>query len=300
VGKQRYKLIQPLDTHSSLEAAVFQGQDRRSGEYLAIKVMPDMRREITHLTKFACSNQNLENCAVPRIINYFPVSATEHWLVTNRIDGNLEKFIRLHADDIYYSTAGRLDIAKQIVRSFLPLFQQIRKNGQVLGYFSSSTITFRELAENEFEFQIASLDSLQSVGDRLKAGLPVNIVRTFPPEVFINRRYSKSSDMWALGLFLAEFVSDSELLVDTNGEMPRSINALFKRWLEYLGPMPAGMAVYMENYPAGIVEKRPITALLPTEEDPAFVDFVKQCLKYETASRMTPDQAMKHKWLADE
>jgi serine/threonine protein kinase len=262
--------------------------------------MPDMRREITHLTKFACSNQNLENCAVPRIINYFPVSATEHWLVTNRIDGNLEKFIRLHADDIYYSTAGRLDIAKQIVRSFLPLFQQIRKNGQVLGYFSSSTITFRELAENEFEFQIASLDSLQSVGDRLKAGLPVNIVRTFPPEVFINRRYSKSSDMWALGLFLAEFVSDSELLVDTNGEMPRSINALFKRWLEYLGPMPAGMAVYMENYPAGIVEKRPITALLPTEEDPAFVDFVKQCLKYETASRMTPDQAMKHKWLADE
>ncbi|KAK0181287.1 hypothetical protein PV327_003580 [Microctonus hyperodae] len=128
------------------------------------------------------------------------------------------------------------------------------------------------------------------------------------PEVILGLPYGTPIDMWSLGCILAELHTGYPVFPGENEiEQLACI-------MEVLGPPPESLILHAsrrrlfydsKGNPRCIVnskgrKRRPGHKNVPIvlrSNDPLFIDFVSRCLEWDPKDRMTPDEAMRHKWL---
>ena len=128
------------------------------------------------------------------------------------------------------------------------------------------------------------------------------------PEVLLGRPYFCAIDMWSLGCVLAElftgnplFPGESELdqlacMMEVLGAPPSQFATECSRRKTFFAESGAPRLVTT----AKGVKRRPgssdiMAALRCT--DTGFVSFLEGCLRWDAASRFTPDEALRHEWI---
>ncbi|KAM6097270.1 dual specificity tyrosine-phosphorylation-regulated kinase 4 [Chlamydotis macqueenii] len=130
------------------------------------------------------------------------------------------------------------------------------------------------------------------------------------PEVILGHPYAMAVDMWSLGCIVAELYTGYPLFP---GEDEVDQLACI---MEVLGLPPAdfiqaasrkGTFFDSKGFPKSIInskgkkrcpDSKDLSTVLKTH-DAGFLDFLKGCLMWEPALRMTPDEAMKHAWIQE-
>ncbi|XP_061663481.1 dual specificity tyrosine-phosphorylation-regulated kinase 2 isoform X2 [Syngnathoides biaculeatus] len=145
------------------------------------------------------------------------------------------------------------------------------------------------------------------------------------PEVILGSRYGMPIDMWSLGCILAELLTGCPLLpgedegdqlaciIELLGMPGQKLLDASKRAKNFVSskgyPRYCTVATLADGTAAlhggrsrrGKLRGPPCSkdwsAALKGCDDPLFLDFIKQCLEWDPAVRMTPSQALRHPWL---
>ncbi|KAM6286941.1 dual specificity tyrosine-phosphorylation-regulated kinase 4 isoform 2-T2 [Spheniscus humboldti] len=130
------------------------------------------------------------------------------------------------------------------------------------------------------------------------------------PEVILGHPYAMAVDMWSLGCIMAELYTGYPLFPGEN-----EVDQL-ACIMEVLGLPPADFIQAAsrkrtffdsKGFPKSITnskgkkrcpDSKDLSTVLKTH-DAGFLDFLKGCLMWEPALRMTPDEAMKHAWIQE-
>ncbi|KAJ8269307.1 hypothetical protein COCON_G00119140 [Conger conger] len=120
------------------------------------------------------------------------------------------------------------------------------------------------------------------------------------PEVILGGRYGMPIDMWSLGCILAELLTGYPLLPgeDEGDQLACMVELLgmpSQKLLE--ASKRAKNFVSSKGYPPLLHGSKEWVTALKGCEDALFLDFLKQCLEWDPAVRMTPSQALRHPWL---
>jgi dual specificity tyrosine-phosphorylation-regulated kinase 2/3/4 len=127
------------------------------------------------------------------------------------------------------------------------------------------------------------------------------------PEIMLGLPYSFPIDMWSFGCLIAELHSGYPLFPGENEHQQ------LLRIIEVLGLPPKGMLTSASRgsqffnsagEPIVVPDAKgkthlPLTRTLPrvlNSQDVFFLDFVKKCLAWNPADRMTPEAALQHSW----
>ncbi|XP_038842281.1 dual specificity tyrosine-phosphorylation-regulated kinase 2 [Salvelinus namaycush] len=145
------------------------------------------------------------------------------------------------------------------------------------------------------------------------------------PEVILGSRYGMPIDMWSLGCILAELLTGYPLVpgedegdqlacvIELLGMPSQKLLDSSKRAKNFVSSKGYPRYCAVTTLPDGSVvlnggrsrrgklrgppgSKEWVTALKGCD-DPLFLDFIKQCLEWDPAVRMTPSQALRHPWL---
>lgn len=145
------------------------------------------------------------------------------------------------------------------------------------------------------------------------------------PEVILGAKYGMAIDMWSLGCILAELHTGYPLLpgedegdqlactMELLGKPPQKLLDQSKRAKNFFSqkgypryctvtPLPNGDYLLGGGRsrrgklrgPPGSLK---MTAALKGSDDALFIDFIKRCLEWDPAVRMTPSAALRHAWL---
>ncbi|XP_061109189.1 dual specificity tyrosine-phosphorylation-regulated kinase 2-like isoform X2 [Conger conger] len=145
------------------------------------------------------------------------------------------------------------------------------------------------------------------------------------PEVILGGRYGMPIDMWSLGCILAELLSGYPLLPgEDEGDQLACIMELLgvpsqklleasKRAKNFVSSKGHPRYCTVTALPDGTTAltggrsrrgklrgppgSKELSTALKGCEDALFLDFLKQCLEWDPAVRMTPSQALRHPWL---
>jgi dual specificity tyrosine-phosphorylation-regulated kinase 2/3/4 len=145
------------------------------------------------------------------------------------------------------------------------------------------------------------------------------------PEVILGAKYSTAIDMWSFGCILAELLTGYPLLpgedetdqlacmIELLGMPPQRLIEQSKRARNFISSkgypryctqtqMPDGTVILNGGRSRrGKVRGPPATKEWSTAlkgcDDSLFIDFLRRCLVWDPAERMTPAQALRHTWL---
>ncbi|XP_068611239.1 dual specificity tyrosine-phosphorylation-regulated kinase 2 [Brachionichthys hirsutus] len=145
------------------------------------------------------------------------------------------------------------------------------------------------------------------------------------PEVILGSRYGMPIDVWSLGCILAELLTGYPLLpgedeadqlaciMELLGMPSQKLLEASKRAKNFVSSkgyprycsvtaLPEGGTVLnagrsRRGKVRGPPGSKDWTVALKGCDDPLFLDFLKQCLEWDPAHRMTPSQALRHPWL---
>ncbi|KAM4614715.1 dual specificity tyrosine-phosphorylation-regulated kinase 2 [Polymixia lowei] len=145
------------------------------------------------------------------------------------------------------------------------------------------------------------------------------------PEVILGSRYGMPIDMWSLGCILAELLTGYPLLpgedeadqlaciMELLGMPSQKLLDSSKRAKNFVSSRGYPRYCTVTTLPDGSVvlnggrsrrgkvrgppASKEWSAALKGCDEPLFLDFLKQCLEWDPAVRMTPSQALRHPWL---
>ncbi|XP_041946864.1 dual specificity tyrosine-phosphorylation-regulated kinase 3 isoform X1 [Alosa sapidissima] len=145
------------------------------------------------------------------------------------------------------------------------------------------------------------------------------------PEVILGSRYGMPIDMWSFGCILAELLTGYPLfpgedegdqlacMMEILGMPPPKLLEQSKRAKNFINSKGHPRYCSASTLASGAVVlngtrsrrgkmrgppgSKEWAAALKGCDDPTFIDFLKKCLDWDPATRMTPMQAMRHPWL---
>ncbi|RNA24416.1 Dual specificity tyrosine-phosphorylation-regulated kinase 2, partial [Brachionus plicatilis] len=145
------------------------------------------------------------------------------------------------------------------------------------------------------------------------------------PEVILGAKYGMPIDMWSLGCIIAELLTGYPLfpgedeadqlacIIELVGMPPQKILDQSKRARNFISSkgypryctlvtLPDGSTGLQggrsrRGKPRGVPASKDWSSALKGCDDQLFIDFLKKCLDWDPATRMTPSQALRHAWL---
>ena len=174
-----------------------------------------------------------------------------------------------------------------------------------------------------FSFQVIDFGSSCYEHQRVYTYIQSRFYRA--PEVILGARYGMPIDMWSLGCILAELLTGYPLLpgedegdqlsciIELLGMPPQKLLDTSKRAKNFISSkgypryctattLPDGTTVLnggrsRRGKPRGPPGARELQTALKGCDDPLFLDFIRRCLEWDPATRMTPNSALRHAWL---
>uniref|UniRef100_H2YPF4 dual-specificity kinase n=1 Tax=Ciona savignyi TaxID=51511 RepID=H2YPF4_CIOSA len=134
------------------------------------------------------------------------------------------------------------------------------------------------------------------------------------PEVILGGKYGMPIDMWSFGCILAELLTGYPLLpgedeadqlacsIELLGMPPRRLLEQSKRAKNFISSKGhprylLGPGRSRRGKLRGPPGQREWVTALKGCDDPLFTDFLRRCLDWDPAARITPSQALRHSWL---
>ena len=128
------------------------------------------------------------------------------------------------------------------------------------------------------------------------------------PEVILGAGYSMAIDMWSLGCILVELLHGHPIFPgrDEKQQLMYQMELLGTPPPEFISRGKRSPSFFAaDGAPLHLTDHKGRTRAPATKtweralgtRDPGFTDFIKGCLKWDPAERMTPKQATKHPWL---
>ena len=130
------------------------------------------------------------------------------------------------------------------------------------------------------------------------------------PEIMLGIAYTPCIDIWSLGCILAElytgyplFPGESEqeqmlCIMEVLGEPPAKLLEASTRKKLFFDAANAPKVITNSRGKKRYPQTKTLASVLKSS-DPAFTDFIAQCLAWDPESRLTPDQALKHQWIVE-
>ncbi|MGH0119280.1 UNVERIFIED_CONTAM: hypothetical protein FKN15_026960 [Acipenser sinensis] len=130
------------------------------------------------------------------------------------------------------------------------------------------------------------------------------------PEVILGHTYSMAIDMWSLGCILAELHTGSPLFPGENeveqmacimevlGLPPTEFIQTASRKRLFFDSKGSPRNVTNSKGKKRCPNSKDLASVLKTN-DALFLDFLRGCLMWDPAQRMTPDEAMQHEWIQE-
>ncbi|CAL8360561.1 unnamed protein product [Lota lota] len=128
------------------------------------------------------------------------------------------------------------------------------------------------------------------------------------PEVILGQPYSMAIDMWSLGCILAElytggplFPGESEVeqmacIMEVMGMPPDDFVQTASRKRLFFDSKGNPRNITNSKGKKRKPNSKDLSAVLKTN-DAHFLDFIKRCLAWDPATRMTPDEGVQHPWI---
>ncbi len=147
------------------------------------------------------------------------------------------------------------------------------------------------------------------------------------PEVLFGAKYTYPIDMWSLGCILAELYTGNTLfggadeddqvacIIEVIGMPPEKFLKVSDKRYNFVSSrgfpryctitQPDGEVAYTDGKNSeGVVRGRPgtrkLTAALNDCPDRSFVNLIRACLEWDPSKRITPSQALRHEFIAQE
>ncbi|XP_027638699.2 dual specificity tyrosine-phosphorylation-regulated kinase 4, partial [Falco peregrinus] len=130
------------------------------------------------------------------------------------------------------------------------------------------------------------------------------------PEVILGHPYAMAVDMWSLGCIIAElytgyplFPGENEVdqlacIMEVLGLPPPDFIQAASRKRTFFDSKGFPKSITNSKGKKRCPDSKDLSTVLKTH-DAGFLDFLKGCLMWEPALRMTPDEAMKHAWIQE-
>ncbi|XP_074003041.1 dual specificity tyrosine-phosphorylation-regulated kinase 4 [Numenius arquata] len=130
------------------------------------------------------------------------------------------------------------------------------------------------------------------------------------PEVILGHPYAMAVDMWSLGCIIAElhtgyplFPGENEVdqlacIMEVLGLPPADFIQAASRKQTFFDSKGFPKSITNSKGKTRCPDSKDLSTVLKTH-DAGFLDFLKGCLMWEPALRMTPDEAMKHAWIQE-
>uniref|UniRef100_A0A8C2FDR3 Dual specificity tyrosine phosphorylation regulated kinase 3 n=1 Tax=Cyprinus carpio TaxID=7962 RepID=A0A8C2FDR3_CYPCA len=122
------------------------------------------------------------------------------------------------------------------------------------------------------------------------------------PEVILGLRYGMPIDMWSFGCILAELLTGYPLFPgEDEGDQLACMMELLGMPSQKLTLSNGTVVLNGSRSRRGKMRGPPGSkewgVALKGCDDPTFIDFLKKCLDWDSSTRMTPVQALRHPWL---
>eukprot|EP00731_Ephydatia_muelleri_P010544 Em0005g1130a len=130
------------------------------------------------------------------------------------------------------------------------------------------------------------------------------------PEVILGLPYSMAIDMWSLGCILAElftgyplFPGENEVeqlacIMETLGSPNPSLLEEAQRRKLFFDSKGNPRCITNSKGRKRKPGSRELASAIKTT-DPSFLDFIRRCLEWDQAARMTPEEALQHQWILE-
>lgn len=298
----RYEILAPLGKGSF--GQVLKCLDHRTGRTVAVKIVKNKRRfqaqalvEIKLLKQLRDQDPRGETCTIHLLDHFF--FRHHHCIVFPLHSLNLYDYLKSTNFEPMPMSLIR-NLAAQILRC--------------LAYLRTQRVVHCDMKPENI-LLLANSNSRISVIDFGSACLEDERVYTYiqsrfyrSPEVILGLPYGFPIDMWSTGCILAELFTSYPLFPGEN-EMDQMACIQEVKGLppeEMLMAAPRAKMFYDQGGQPYLVEnsrgrkrypgaKSLAQALKCRDRD--FVDFLSRCLEWEPHRRLTPDQALQHRWI---
>ncbi|PFH33378.1 putative cell-cycle-associated protein kinase DYRK2 [Besnoitia besnoiti] len=298
----RFELIAALGKGSF--GHVFKAFDHKTGEYVALKVVRNKKHfhaqgcvEVSTLQKVLEGDKD-ERGNVIHMKEHFIFRS--HLVITfELLDINLYEFLKRNTFRGLSSLAIR-SIGIQLLQAL----RLLKRHRIVHCDLKPENIVLK----NKLKSSIKVIDFGSSCPE---GEMPYSYIQSRfyrSPEVLLGLSYGCPIDMWSLGCVLAELHNGHPLFAGENEK--DQINCM----MEILGPPPMYIIAksprrrlffdsagdpkpHVNSHGKG---RRPSSADLSTAlqtDDEPFVDFIRECLHWDPVLRITPEQALQHRWV---
>lgn len=315
----RYEVLKVLGKGSF--GQVLKAYDHKTQQHVALKVVRNERRFhrqaneeiriLEHLRKQ--DRENTHN--IVHLLDHF--TFRNHVCLTfELLSINLYELIKKNKFQGF-----SLALVKKFAHSILLCLENLHRNRIIHCDLKPENILLKQLGRSGIK--VIDFGSSCYEHQRIYTYIQSRFYRA--PEVILGGKYGMAIDMWSLGCILAElltgyplFPGEDEMdqlscMMEVLGMPPVKTLENSKRSRTFFSskghPRYCGVTVNPDNSVTysgsrsrrgkyrGSPDSKELSRALKGCEDPLFLDFLKHCLIWDPALRLTPGQALRHNWL---
>ncbi|XP_015266665.1 PREDICTED: dual specificity tyrosine-phosphorylation-regulated kinase 4 [Gekko japonicus] len=282
--------------------------DHKTGEKVAVKIIRNKKRfhnqalvEVSILDTLRQKDEdNTHNVVHMKDYFYF----RNHFCISFELLGiNLYELIKKNSFQGF-----TLSLIRRFTQCILRCLQLLYMEKIIHCDLKPENILINQPQSGQISFKVIDFGSSCYEHQRVYTYVQSRFYRS--PEVILGHPYAAAIDMWSLGCIMAELYTGYPLFPGENEveQLACIMEVLGLPPTEFIQTASRRRTFFDSNgNPKSVTNSRgkvrnpnskDLSAVLKTY-DASFLDFLKKCLVWKPALRMTPEEAMHHAWMQD-
>ncbi|KAI9267836.1 kinase-like domain-containing protein [Sporodiniella umbellata] len=299
----RYEMLDLLGKGSF--GQVVKCLDHKTGEVVAIKVIRNKKRfQAQAMTELSVLNKLIEwdpqdECHMVRIVDHFHFRG--HLCIAFEcLSMNLYEFIRSN-----HFQGFSINLIRRFTYQLLKALSFMKKHRIIHCDLKPENILLKQPAKSAIK--IIDFGSSCFEHEKVYTYIQSRFYRS--PEVILGISYHTAIDMWSLGCIMAELYTGTPLFPGENeqdqlGCIMEALGPPEGYWIQqcsrkklFFDSNGTPRSALNSKGERRIPNAKPLQKTLNTR-DMLFVDFIQKCLTWDPNQRMTPKEALGHKWIS--